>query len=114
MLARFGSICGLGFWGNWFRTAFSGDETKHYEFFAKLVGTAKLNDRSTLVNSQITNILNQITNDIDNIRTYAGTLAESNSIIQEGIQDVKDVADRAYMLAVIAIPILSDPTVYGG
>ena len=60
---------------------------------------------SNLANSQISNILNQITNDINNIRTDIETLAESNSNIQEGIQDVKDVADRAYMLAVTAIGI---------
>jgi hypothetical protein len=60
---------------------------------------------SNLANSQISNIQNQITNDINNIRTDIETLAESNSNIQEGIQDVKDVADRAYMLALTAIGI---------
>jgi hypothetical protein len=56
-------------------------------------------------NGQISNILNQITNDINNIRDDIGTLAENNSNIQEGIQDVKDIADRSYMLAITAIGV---------
>ena len=42
---------------------------------------------TNLLNGQISNILNQITNDINNIRDDIGTLAESNSNIQEGIQE---------------------------
>lgn len=60
---------------------------------------------TNLLNGQISNILNQITNDINNIRDDIGTLAESNSNIQEGIQDVKDIADRSYMLALTAIGV---------
>ena len=60
---------------------------------------------ANLLNGQISNILNQITNDINNIRDDIGTLAESNSNIQEGIQDVKDIADRSYMLAITAIGV---------
>jgi hypothetical protein len=58
-----------------------------------------------LVSGQISNILNQITNDINNIRDDIGTLAQSNSNIEEGIQNGKDIADRSYMLAVTAIGI---------
>ena len=60
---------------------------------------------TNLLNGQISNILNQITNDINNVRDDIGTLAESNSNIQEGIQDVKDIADRSYMLALTAIGV---------
>jgi hypothetical protein len=60
---------------------------------------------ANLVNGQISNILNQITNDINNIRNDIGILAESNSNIQEGIQNVKDIADRSYMLAITAIGV---------
>ena len=60
---------------------------------------------ANLLNGQISNILNQITNDINNIRDDIGTLAESNSNIQEGIQDVKDIADRSYMLDITAIGV---------
>jgi methyl-accepting chemotaxis protein len=60
---------------------------------------------TNLLTGQISNILNQITNDINNIRDDIGTLAESNSNIQEGIQDVKDIADRSYMLALTAIGV---------
>jgi hypothetical protein len=60
---------------------------------------------TNLLNGQISNILNQITNDINNIRDDIGTLAESNSNIQEGIQDVRDIADRSYMLALTAIGV---------
>ena len=60
---------------------------------------------TNLLNGQISNILNQITNDMNNIRDDIGTLAESNSNIQEGIQDVKDIADRSYMLAITAIGV---------
>jgi hypothetical protein len=60
---------------------------------------------TNLLNGQISNILNQITNDINNIRDDIGTLAESNSNIQEGIQDVKDIANRSYMLALTAIGV---------
>ena len=65
------------------------------------------NDASNtnLLSGQISNILNQITNDINNIRDDIGTLAESNSNIQEGIQDVKDIADRLYILAMTAIGV---------
>jgi hypothetical protein len=58
-----------------------------------------------LLNGQISNILNQITNDINNIRNDIGILAENSSNIQEGIQDVKDIADRSYMLAITAIGV---------
>jgi hypothetical protein len=58
-----------------------------------------------LVSGQISNILNQITNDINNIRDDIGTLAQSNSNIEEGIQNVKDIANRSYMLAVTAIGV---------
>jgi hypothetical protein len=58
-----------------------------------------------LVSGQISNILNQITNDIDDIRDNIGTLAQSNSNIEEGIQNVKAIADRSYMLAVTAIGV---------
>jgi hypothetical protein len=58
-----------------------------------------------LVSGQISNILNQITNDINDIRDDIGTLAQSNSNIEEGIQNVKDIADRSYMLAVTAIGV---------
>jgi predicted PurR-regulated permease PerM len=57
------------------------------------------------LNGQISNILNQITNDVNNIRNDIETLAESNSNIQEGIQNVKDIADRSYLLAVTAIGV---------
>ena len=60
---------------------------------------------ANLVNGQISNILNQITNDINNIRNDIGILAESNSNTQEGIQNVKDIADRSYMLAITAIGV---------
>jgi hypothetical protein len=60
---------------------------------------------NNLLSGQISNILNQITNDINNIRDDIGTLAESNSNIQEGIQDVKDIADRSYILAMTAIGV---------
>jgi hypothetical protein len=60
---------------------------------------------TNLLNGQISNILNQITNDINNIKDDIGTLAESNSNIQEGIQDVKDIANRSYMLALTAIGV---------
>src|SRR5918996_1121993 len=35
----------------------------------------------------------------------SGSLAESNSNIQEGIQNVKDIADRSYMIAITAIGV---------
>ncbi|MGH9984541.1 MAG: hypothetical protein ACRD8W_11365, partial [Nitrososphaeraceae archaeon] len=60
---------------------------------------------ANLISGQISNILNQITNDINNIRNDIGILAESNSNIQEGIQNVKDIADRSYMLAITAIGV---------
>jgi hypothetical protein len=60
---------------------------------------------TNLLSGQISNILNQITNDINNIRDDIGTLAESNSNIQEGIQDVKDIADRSYIIAMTAIGV---------
>jgi len=71
-------------------------------------GSSSSNDATTntnLLNGQISNILNQITNDLNNIRDDIGTLAESNSNMQEGIQDVKDIADRSYMLAITAIGV---------
>ena len=60
---------------------------------------------TNLLNDQISNILNQITNDVNNIRNDIGTLAKSNSSIQEGIQDVKDIGDRSYILAMTAIGV---------
>jgi hypothetical protein len=60
---------------------------------------------TNLLNGQISNIINQITNDINNIRDDIKILADSNSNIQEGIQNVKNVADRSYMLAVTAIGV---------
>jgi hypothetical protein len=74
---------------------------------ANSVGSDSSTDvtNTNLLNGQISNILNQITNDINNIRDDIGTLAESNSNIQEGIQDVKDIADRSYMLAITAIGV---------
>lgn len=58
-----------------------------------------------LVSGQISNILNQITNDVNNIREDIKTLADSNSNIEQGVSDVKDIADRSYMLAVTAIGV---------
>ncbi len=58
-----------------------------------------------LAGGQISNVLNQITNDINNIRDDIGTLAEANSNIEQGIQDVRDVAERSYILAVTAIGV---------
>jgi hypothetical protein len=60
---------------------------------------------TNLRNNQIYNILNQITNDINNIRDDIGTLAKSDSDIQGGIQDVQDIANRSYMLAITATGI---------
>ncbi len=71
-------------------------------------GTGSSNGDATntnLLSGQISNILNQITNDVNNIRSDIETLAESNSNIEGGIQNVKDIADRAYMLAVTAIGV---------
>lgn len=58
---------------------------------------------TNLLSGQISNILNQITNDINNIRDDIGTLASSN--IQKSIQDVKESADRSYILAMTAIGV---------
>ena len=44
---------------------------------------------TNLLDGQISNILNQITNDINNIRDYIETLAESNSNIQKGFRMLK-------------------------
>ena len=49
---------------------------------------------TNLLDGQISNILNEITNDINNIRDDIGTLAESNSNIQDGIQNTKNIAER--------------------
>ena len=58
-----------------------------------------------LVSGQIANVLNSITNDLNNIRDDIGTLAEANSNIEQGIQDVMDIAERSYMLAITAIGV---------
>ena len=60
-------------------------------------GSGSSNDaaNTNLLNGQISNIL----------RDDIGTLAESNSNIQEGIQNVKDITDRSYMLAITAIGV---------
>jgi hypothetical protein len=58
-----------------------------------------------LLGGQISNILGQITNDIDNVRADIETLAEANSDIQKEIQGFKDAADRSYMLAITAIGV---------
>jgi hypothetical protein len=68
-------------------------------------GAAGAQTDVNLIGGQISNILNQITNDINNINDDIVTLAEANSNIEQGIQDVKDITDRAYMLAVTAIGI---------
>jgi hypothetical protein len=60
---------------------------------------------ANLVSGQISNILNQITNDVNNIREDIKTLAEANSNIEQGINDVMDIANRSYMLAVTAIGV---------
>ena len=60
---------------------------------------------TNLLDGQISNILNQITNDINNIRDDIGTLAESNSNIQEWIQNAKNIAERSYMVSVTAIGV---------
>jgi hypothetical protein len=83
------------------------ESTQKISFPAANGGSSSSNDvtNTNLLNGQISNILNQITNDINNIRDDIGTLAESNSNIQEGIRDVKDIADRSYMLAITAIGV---------
>ena len=58
-----------------------------------------------LASGQIANVLNSITNDLNNIRDDIGTLAEANSNIEQGIQDVMDIAERSYMLAITAIGV---------
>jgi hypothetical protein len=68
-------------------------------------GSSSEATNTNLLSGQISNILNQITNDINNIRDDIGTLAESNSNIQKGIQDVKDIADRSYIIAMTAIGV---------
>lgn len=55
---------------------------------------------TNLLGGQISNILGQITNDIDNVRADIETLAEANSDIQKEIQGFNDAADRLYMLAI--------------
>ena len=60
---------------------------------------------TNLLGGQISNILGQITNDIDNVRADIKTLAEANSDIQKEIQGFKDAADRSYMLAMTAIGV---------
>jgi len=59
---------------------------------------------TSFLDGQISNILNQITNDTNNIRDDIGTLAESNSNIQEGIQNAKNIAEIIYV-AVTAIGV---------
>ena len=60
---------------------------------------------TNLLGGQISNILGQITNDIDNVRADIETLAEANSNIQKEIQGFKDAADRSYLLAITAIGV---------
>jgi hypothetical protein len=74
---------------------------------ADIGGSGSSNDatNTNLLSGQISNILGQITNDINNIREDIGTLAENNSNIQEEIQDVKNAADRSYMVAITAIGV---------
>jgi hypothetical protein len=81
------------------------ESTQKVSFPEANSGGGSSSTNTNLLNNQISNILNQITNDVNNIRDDIGTLAESNSNMQEGIQDVKDIADRSYMLAITAIGV---------
>jgi methyl-accepting chemotaxis protein len=58
-----------------------------------------------LASGRIANVLNSITNDINNVREDIRTLAEASSNIEQGIQDVRDIAERSYMLAITAIGV---------
>jgi hypothetical protein len=64
-------------------------------------GTSNIN----LASGRIANVLNSITNDINNVREDIRTLAEASSNIEQGIQDVRDIAERSYMLAITAIGV---------
>ena len=68
-------------------------------------GTGGTASDINLASGQISNVLNQITNDINNIRDDIRTLAEANSNIEQGIQDVRNIAERSYMLAITAIGV---------
>jgi hypothetical protein len=67
------------------------------------------NDRGAsninLASGQIANALSSITNEINNVREDIRTLANASSNIQQGVQDVRDIAERAYMLAITAIGV---------
>lgn len=63
-------------------------------------GNGVATTNTNLLGGQISNILGQITNDIDNVRADIETLAEANSDIQKEIQGFNDAADRLYMLAI--------------
>ena len=73
---------------------------------------------TNLLDGQISNILNQLTNDITNARVqmlkeesevniqkYVNEEAESNSNTQEWIQNAKNIAARSYMVSVTAIGV---------
>ena len=58
-----------------------------------------------LASGQIANALTSVTNEINNVREDIRTLADASSNIEQGVQDVRDIAERAYLLAVTAIGV---------
>ncbi len=58
---------------------------------------------SNNIGPQLQGIVSQLANQIDSVKSVIGTVAKSNADTLKSIQDVKNAADRSYMIAMVGI-----------
>lgn len=67
------------------------------------VGSSTATTASNNIGPQLQGIVSQLANQINSAKTVIGSLAKSNADTLNSIQDVKNAADRSYMIAMVGI-----------
>ena len=67
------------------------------------VGSSTATTASNNIGPQLQGIVSQLANQIDSAKSVIGTVAKSNADTLKSVQDVKDAADRSYMVAMVGI-----------
>jgi hypothetical protein len=59
--------------------------------------------RHAYATNRLQGIVSQLANQVDSVKNVIGTVAESNTDTLKSVQDVKNAADRSYMIAMVGI-----------
>ena len=66
-------------------------------------GSSTSSSNNNIIGPQLQGIVSQLANEIDTTKTTVGSIAKSNADTLKLIQDVKNAADRSYMIGMVGI-----------